>query len=122
MTFIFHFCFLLEVEDTPRGRDVPSGLRLDCVSSVCGRAPSVGVSPGVGVCPLGYVLSLWACPLCGGVSPAWTCPLGACLQCGHVPGVGVSLVWGRVLWDMCCGACPRMLTLDSFSKAADAQS
>ena len=70
MTFIFHFCFLLEVEDTPRGRDFPPGLRLECVSSGCGRVPGVGVSSGT-------------CALCGGVSSLW----------GHVSGALMSLVW-----------------------------
>ena len=111
MTFIFHSCFLLEVEDTPRGRGVPPGLRLDCVSSGCGRVPGGGVSPAWGrdlldMCSLcGRVLCgggssvwgrapVWACPWCGRVLGLGACPLGhvlsvgACPQCGRVPDVG----------------------------------
>lgn len=134
MTFIFHSCFLLEVEDTPRGRGVPPGLGLDCVSSGCGRVPGGGVSPAWGR-DLLDMCSLCGRVLCGGVSSVWGRVPGVgvslawgrvlwdmCSLWGRVPSVGVSLMWGRVLWDMCRWACPRMLTLDSFSKAADAQS
>ena len=68
----------------------------------------VGVSL-VGACPrLGGVTS-WTCALCVGVSSVGVCPpCGGVPRCGRVPGVGVSLAWGRVLGHvLSVGACPQ---------------